>query len=746
MISVALLSLGVAACGGGGSPTPPVSSPPPPTTPPPAPPPPPPPITNFDDAEYRRSNAAVDAKAIAAYEEGATGAGVKIAIIDTGLNPALSDFAGRVDPASGDVAGNRGVSDVDGHGTAVTAIAAAARDGDGILGVAFDATIISLRADSPGTCGTASGCTLLESNIATGIDQAVAGGAVVINLSLGGGAPSQPLLNAMQRAVNAGIILVIAAGNDGNNVPADGFAAVPASRFPGQVIVAGSLGILENGTVNTNKLSDFSNNASGAQNAYLGATGFRVRAPDHTGEAFLWSGTSFSAPVITGAVALLKQAFPNLTGRQITEILFNSADDLGAPGVDSTFGHGRLNIEAAFQPQGATALAGTGERIALSGNGTLPAAAGDAAGHTTMGARAIFLDRYQRAYQLDLARTLDPADSNPSLGPAFVNSVESRASRFGNLEIDTSVRPAMIGLADDGPERLGLAREEWREARLVAASAVARLSDRTAMAFGYGQGADAMQRRLAEVASDDFIAARRDTLGFAAAREEGFAVRHDLGPLAVGFATENGNVYSRFERGVENTPYRYSQVSADAGLIQGGRARAGFGLLEEKETFLGGRLNPQFASGGADTRFAFLGWHQQFGERIALDLEARRGWTRADNLALTSEAFSADLSVREIFTGTDRLGLRVAQPLRVRSGGLELWMPTGWDWQSETASFGDVAVPFTPSGREIRGEASYSRGLLGGSLTTNVFYRKDPGHVASGEDDMGAAIRFTLGL
>ena len=54
------------------------------------------------------------------------------------------------------------------------------------------------------------------------------------------------------------------------------------------------------------------------------------RAPDQTGAQFLWSGTSFSAPTISGAVALMAQAFPNLTGKQIVEILFNSADDLGA--------------------------------------------------------------------------------------------------------------------------------------------------------------------------------------------------------------------------------------------------------------------------------------------------------------------------------------------------------------------------------------------------------------------------------
>ena len=54
----------------------------------------------------------------------------------------------------------------------------------------------------------------------------------------------------------------------------------------------------------------------------------------------------------------MAQAFPNLTGKQIVSILFQTADDLGAAGVDSTYGNGRLNIQRAFAPIGTTSLAG----------------------------------------------------------------------------------------------------------------------------------------------------------------------------------------------------------------------------------------------------------------------------------------------------------------------------------------------------------------------------------------------------
>src|SRR5262245_29161587 len=199
------LILALSACGGGGGgggigsmPPPPSTLTPPPTTTPP-PPPPPPPGTNFDTAEYERSNGAVSSGAITAWDKGATGQGIKLAVVDSGINPSLAEFAGRIDPASRDVADNRALADEDGHGTAVTATAAAARNDAQNMGVAFDATILSFRADDPGSCNATDGCTFYDNAIAQGVDAARIAGAKVINLSLGGSAPGSQLLSAMQR-------------------------------------------------------------------------------------------------------------------------------------------------------------------------------------------------------------------------------------------------------------------------------------------------------------------------------------------------------------------------------------------------------------------------------------------------------------------------------------------------------------------------------------------------------------------
>src|SRR3954452_3259638 len=181
----------------------------------------------------------------------------------------------------------------------------------------------------------------------------------------------------MQRAVNAGVVLVIAAGNDSTPNP-DPFALAPAQQFAGSVIIAGA--------IDSNKqIASFSDKAGSGANSYLMAVGVDDRAPDQNGAQYIWSGTSFSAPTISGAVALMAQAFPNLTGKQIVDILLKSADDLGAPGVDSVYGHGARNIGRAFQPQGQTTMADTQEPVTGDG-GDLPPSAGDGASGGKLGA------------------------------------------------------------------------------------------------------------------------------------------------------------------------------------------------------------------------------------------------------------------------------------------------------------------------------------------------------------------------
>ena len=193
-IGTAVVALAlVSACGGGGgsvASAPPAPTPTPAPAPAPTPTPTPTPAAVFETDEYEFSDGPAYHGAIAAWQVGATGEGVTIGVVDSGIDTDNPEFAGRISSASADVAGSRTVDDEDGHGTMVALVAAAARDNYGILGIAWESTVMALRADAPGTCAAADGCEFYHSDIAEGINRAVDRGAKVINLSLGGTAPS----------------------------------------------------------------------------------------------------------------------------------------------------------------------------------------------------------------------------------------------------------------------------------------------------------------------------------------------------------------------------------------------------------------------------------------------------------------------------------------------------------------------------------------------------------------------------
>jgi subtilisin family serine protease len=339
-VSACVLAISVSACGGGSAGDAPIAAPsavvlpssPPPTSGNPA----------FNTQEYQGSQGAAQADAIRAYESGVTGKNVTVALIDSSfVFPNAPQFAGRIHPASTDMVASRGLYGGDGHGAEVASLIGAAKDNVGMHGVAFDSTLLMLRTDLPNTCNPL--CAASVPDIPKAIDIAIQNGAHVINLSMTFAAP-QPLgfASAIDRATAAGSIVVIAAGNQGQ---AEAFqssllALQPEAR--GMVIVAGATN--NAGT----DLASFSNRAGGSANFYVAAVGTNLQVMDKDGNVVVRSGTSLATPVVAGAVALLIEAYPNLTGQQIVNLLLTSATDMGAPGTDAIYGRGKLNLTAAF--------------------------------------------------------------------------------------------------------------------------------------------------------------------------------------------------------------------------------------------------------------------------------------------------------------------------------------------------------------------------------------------------------------
>jgi subtilisin family serine protease len=740
LAGLALPLVTLSACGGdsGG-----VASTPAPTpaavAPPPAPTPPPPPSVNYDTAEYRRSGAAVQAQALAAYNAGATGTGVLVGVIDSGVNASSPEFAGRISPLSADFAGSRGIQDEGGHGTAVSDVLLGARNDDGIQGVAFNATLLVLRTDTPGSCASApmgtdsGGCSHNDNNIAAALDAAVVARAKVVNISLGGSPPNTRLRGAIDRATAAGTIIVISAGNEGVTNPMaaanpDLLAQVandPIAR--GLIIIAGAAD-------SAGALADFSNKAGNGAANYLTALGVRVRAVDQTGTAFLFSGTSFSAPVISGAVALIAQAFPSLTPAQIVALLYRSADDRGTTGVDAVYGNGELNLARAFAPIGSLSLAGSAIAVSLADNATLGTAMGDA-GKTSLG--AVIRDEFGRDFGVDLAPTVARTAIRRTLASGLALNGRSLSAGGGR----TSFALAIDDSHDARP--LLLTSRDAERARVLAGSVAIAVSQNLKIGFGGGLGADGLLPDPRAARTPAFLVADRS---LDRAPLGAFAVRQALGGVGITLSAESGRMLLWQQGAVGPSSdgvrrYAYSELSGglDAGLGPVALT-AKLTRFDEQGTVLGSRFGAALGGSGAVSWFADVGAKLSLAENWRLGATLRRGWTSlaANNLrgasTLSTQSLSADLARDNIWVTGDSIALRYSEPLRVTGGGLDL----------RYAGLDPQTLALTPSGHERDWEAVYARPLGRGWLTANAYWRRQPGNYAYAPDDLGAAVRYSF--
>jgi hypothetical protein len=269
------------------------------------------------------------------------------------------------------------------------------------------------------------------------------------------------------------------------------------------------------------------------------------------------------------------------------------------------------------------------------------------------------------------------------------------------------------------------------------------------VAFGIADGAKAMERRLEGVSQGAFLVANDVTgnPGFLSKHNSSIAVRHQFGSTGVTVSGETGNVWQDVETSATGSPYRWTSIAVDHHFgptwLQLGLSR-----LDEKQTLLGGRMSNALGGGGASSLFLDTEAHHAFGQGWSAALTARRGWTDFAGGKFETDAYAFDLAKTRLFGSSDKLAFRIAQPLRIEHGGFAMMLPTSYDYSTGLATDTLTTMSLSPSGREIDTEVSYGRTLLDGNawLGANLFYRRDPGHIANSPDDKGAAVRFSLGF
>ena len=253
-----------------------------------------------------------------------------VAVLDTGIDAGHPDLAGRT--VAGYNAVNPATAPVDDnfHGTFVSGIIAAnTNNTEGIAGVAWSAKIMPVKVLDEFGSGT-------DEDIIEGLNWAVSHGARVVNMSFGGTMESLVLRDAVANAVTKGVVVVAAAGNTGDDAP----------QYP-----AAYPDVLSVGATNDNAvITGFSSRGDWLD---LAAPGYDIvstlpRDLDPTFPYGQASGTSFSAPIVAGVAALVRNKYPALTPAEVMARLETTARDAGPRGRDPYYGAGIVDAYAAL--------------------------------------------------------------------------------------------------------------------------------------------------------------------------------------------------------------------------------------------------------------------------------------------------------------------------------------------------------------------------------------------------------------
>jgi len=699
--------------GGGGSTSPPINSGGPwvAYTPPMAPP--------GTDPETLGMGGLVMVNALSAYGEGLTGAGETIAIVDTGIDTDHGDFAGRISSASIDIHG-RGLNNTDcgatiqgecAHGTRVAGIAAAARNSNIMHGIAYEATIMAIRADN--SCAT--GCRFSDSDLAAAINHAVANNADVINLSLGGGGPpSTTLRNALLNATNNGVILVFAAGNSSGSSPEYPGAVATDPDFNGRILIAGAVN-------DDGDPTSFTNFAGTAAYHYIMAPGEDLTTTDGNG-LFISGrdGTSYATPLIAGAIVLLMDQ--GLTADQAVSRLLATASDIGPAGVDDVAGRGILNLETALAPAGTTSLTGPSGATVPIDTTTLSVSSVMSGGSLARAlSQVVVTDTLDRFYRADASHTVGAVASAPTAA-AFGASVHQQQSiaRTGSGQVALGYTDSRLG---EGEGLAGTDGLDWL-----------RMS-------GRGPAGS-----LVSVGVNDsaLLGFRGGSVGSADAPIEVFRppVPHALlvdNPLSTEIAIPFGadgwiGTYAATSLDPEaEEPWmadpranRATLIGIDAGrrLDDATAVSLSLGVLLEDGSVLGTRGEGAFADlGQASTGFAGAALSRDLGGGVVLDLSVAAGMTEVsgDDGALggfdemLSLEARAGLSMTDLLTGGDRAGIGIARQLALGSGTAELRLATGVSTGGSPVIGGQV-VSLAPESEPLEATIFYALPLGEGSL------------------------------
>lgn len=374
------------------------------------------------------------------------GSGMILGIVDTGITDTSGQFTGRIASTSScAVVSSYCTSYVDDtkHGTAVAAIAAGGilnKTGVSVVGVAPNATLLIEKAFMNGQA--------YNTDFANGIVKAVNGGASVVNLS-GTYNNSTTLVNAINYAASKGVYVVFSGGNNNTSLLNGANTVGLTPQAVKHLVLVGSLMNAVNTKASWSNIPGSGSlvDTSGVRTSYasnwLVTPGEYIIAPSGSNYSY-WSGTSFSAPMVSGSLILLESTWKILkTNSTAAELLFKTATKIG---TSDTYGNGELNLTKAFAPYGnlmitqangvqviATSL--TTSMVSSGALGSLPSV-------TSKLSNINSFDSYTRNYSVNLSNLIaTPTNKNAVATLATMNPTPI-VTRFNDSTVSFSTSDA----------------------------------------------------------------------------------------------------------------------------------------------------------------------------------------------------------------------------------------------------------------------------------------------------------------
>lgn len=753
----ALLALWLAACAGGGGSgsgggtiTPGI----------PGPPTPPASADSFRTVEYNFMGALDAIHAADAYAAGYTGAGIIIGIVDFNFDLSSSDVnfhsASRGPDATAlalYAAQTGQAPTTTQHGQAVASAAAALKNNSGVHGVAFNAQVLAVDYYS-GVNQTAVNSGGKLYHVSDPFTYITSRGARIVSISYGYESSdiivNPPVVSeyyvteSPAVAVANGALLVVSAGNAaGANPSLSNYDIVDDLQTLGVYNSGAGAFIIAGAADNSGTIASFSDRAGTLKDIYMVAPGVALTLP-WNGSFATVSGTSFSAPLISGAAAIVMQRWPSLTARQIRQILFDTATDLGAPGVDDVYGHGMLNLQAAVQPVGTTnfvTATGATSQVDVTAI-AMGTAFGDAPQLRAALATMTMFDKYGRDFRVDVSRRMI---ASPGASDLFMALQQRLGWRGTGVSLDGATsfaynvrRNPEDGLVPFGTTG-GLPSRDAPHQAMFRFTGGARGLNWTA-----GNGLSLGEALSPDRDADPFATASI-TRSFSSSVSNTPATFATISlPLDEEYRLSFGVSQSQDLGGTSHprTPFHNGAQSAAMRLdSHGGDVRFGFELGAMVEEY--GLLGTMAAGGLKMTDQASTAWTTMTAEtdlsphwtlRASLTGAATSATTPAGSLIagvgpIYATSFSLGLAREDLFGDGDALSLAAGQPLRAEHARLTLASATGLDPTTGDLVMGTTSASLEPSGREFDLETAYRFPLGNWTGAANVAYSFDAGHM-----------------